>query len=124
VIEEIKPALDAEDWAVELAEADDFSRTVHPAGDFGGAVFVRDGRIAVTYDNGAAAQFVADDERHRLAALALHGQPFGFTREDVIALERTIASAQYHVGRGEVADYIERAKSISDKLDALLPPEQ
>jgi hypothetical protein len=82
VSESIEPALDAEDWAVELAGADDFPGPVQPAGTFSGAVFVRDQRIAVSYDGGEAAQYVADDERHRLAALALYGQPFGFTRQD------------------------------------------
>lgn len=54
--------------------------------------------------------------RHRMAALALHGQPFGFTREDVRLLSGLgTALTNYH---GIVA-----VESLMGRIAALLPPE-
>lgn len=54
-------------------------------------------------------------ERHALAAFALYGQPFGFTREDVEAL-RAEAYARHD-------DDGKRLASLADRIAALLPPE-
>jgi hypothetical protein len=61
-------------------------------------------------------------ERHKLAALALLGQPFGFSREDVEAL-RDLAG-----GTREECDPIgdpggAMLWSLADRIAALLPPE-
>lgn len=62
-------------------------------------------------------------ERHAVAALCLYGQPFGFTREDVQALEELrqgFMTASYGRGNGSP---IERAlASLADRIAALLPP--
>lgn len=64
-------------------------------------------------DNGRAS--------HALAALALHGQRFGFTREDVWAL-RTVCISGMHESAEERAI---RAvfTSLAARIEALLPPE-
>ena len=52
---------------------------------------------------------VRPERRHALAALALHGQPFGFTREDVDLL--------WAANNGRALD------SLIARIAALLPPE-
>ena len=54
-------------------------------------------------------------ERHAIAALALYQQPFGFTREDVVALRDITSPAGWR------ADYDYSA--LADRIEALLPPE-
>lgn len=125
---EVKPALTAEEWAV------------------GGT---NNGEVAVTASpdvcvHGEGQSICVDaDLRHALAALALHNQPFGFTREDVDLLrceerrfmkqaqefednppyaplgetkEKRMGIAQYQ--RGLAAVY----RSLADRIEALLPP--
>lgn len=58
---------------------------------------------------------LVDYDRHALAALALHGQTFGFTREDVEALRSL--SADLHPNN-------EPFYSLADRIAALLPPEE
>jgi hypothetical protein len=50
-------------------------------------------------------------DRDALAALALHGQPFGFTREDVDLLRWVAEHTDHATGR------------LADRIEALLPPE-
>lgn len=63
--------------------------------------------------------------RHALAALALNGQPFGFTHEEVELLRAAAESEA--VG---IDDPVERARAgadfnrLADKLEALLPPRE
>jgi hypothetical protein len=52
--------------------------------------------------------------RDVLAAFALWGQPFGFTREDVAALERAAEA----LGDDRAA----AVRSLADRIGALLPP--
>lgn len=56
--------------------------------------------------------------RHALAALALHGQPFGFTREDVAALWFVIQEREGLVGAPQ-----HTLRSLAERIEALLPPE-
>lgn len=61
-----------------------------------------------------------DVERlHAWAALALYGQPFGFTREDVAAA----LHGAHWAGYGGDPDHIERLRSLAARIAALLPPE-
>lgn len=50
-------------------------------------------------------------DRHALAALCLHGQPFGFTQEDVDAV----------LVAADEAD-MDELQSVADRIEALLPP--
>lgn len=65
-------------------------------------------------------------ERHAVAALALYGQPFGFTHEDVAELREAVAYYGEH-RTGPESDLIDasqaRLSRLADRLAALLPPE-
>lgn len=60
-------------------------------------------------------------QRHAMAAIALYGQPFGFTREDVRFLRE---DAETH--RMEPEDWhadVPILLSLAARIEALLPPE-
>lgn len=60
---------------------------------------------------------------HALAALCLHGQPFGFTREDV----KVLREIHRYVRDGiEPCDQYDdsRILAIASRIEALLPPEE
>lgn len=90
--EPIKPALSPEGWAVFINYA--------PKGQHG-----------VT--GGAQNCGALGQTRYELAAMALYGQPFGFTREDVVLLHNSIPSLGKH----------EELGNLADRIEALLPPE-
>jgi len=82
---------------------------------------------------GGWAPISGDEEgetRHMTAALCLHEQPFGFTRLDAVN-HRMMAKAanrtarDFADGKGLLAER-EAAwhKSMADRIEALLPPEQ
>ena len=85
----IEPALTAEEWA----------------------------EGAVIYENLTDALGIG--RRHSTAALCLHGQPFGFTWEDVAVL-RDIAAPD--IGTPLEGD-ARALTSLADRIEALLPPE-
>ncbi len=58
---------------------------------------------------------------HPIAALALYGQPFGFTREDVVQIRRLLKYI-----KGEPGSYAGGTgfwESLADRIESLLPPE-
>lgn len=73
---------------------------------------------------------------HALAALCLHDQPFGFTREDVIRLRmfarwteedvakvfRSGQAPHSDFGSESVAD-AQELRALADRIEALLPPD-
>ena len=63
-----------------------------------------------------------DDVRdsQKLAALSLHGQPYGFTWQDVDMLRQ---AAGMNGGDGSLPNpSAERFTSLADRIEALLPP--
>lgn len=123
--DEIKPALQPHEW--------DGGETWYPIVALrttnGGAVSVWDGKI--TDDS----QFVTvpNDYRHALAALALHGQSFGFTHEDVTLLRDVLSGPHdtaieedeghsWEVSCGEDHDARTRRLDLAARIAALLPP--
>jgi hypothetical protein len=100
---EITPALTAEEW----------ERALRDDGD-GAVVNTHTGEIL-----GCWAEYMAGDTNHALAALALHGQPFGFTYADVgnirMAAEIIAETSSRRAG-GLLLD-------IAARVAALLPPE-
>lgn len=56
--------------------------------------------------------------RHALAALCLHGQPFGFSREDVRLVE--------FIAEFDPQDHpdVPKLRSLAARISALLPPEE
>lgn len=104
---DIKPALTAEEWETHFASSGDIAVEIANAADQG--------------------QF------HVVAALALYGQKFGFTREHARAL-REIADEQEsrlknpHWGmtddRSRARYQIIQTREAADRIEALLPPEK
>jgi|SRR5688572_8430548 len=95
--EKIAPALTPEEWAEAL-----FVGTNPPPG----------GQIRFTVRG--------PETWHRMAAVALHGKPFGFTREKLSAL---LALVDRLDGHAELSDE-DRALVDwhTDRIEALLPP--
>lgn len=91
-----KPALRAEEWAAGSPRLD----------------------WHVDWNVGVIAQMRDESDRHALAALALHGQPFGFTWDMVDHL-RGLAKMVERQGL-EASPIWTRA--IADRIAALLPP--
>ena len=84
-----------------------------------------------SHQHGRYATFDAPGDRHALAALCLHEQPFGFTREDVEVLR--VAAPQHGEGcsatdlwPGPCDCGIEEGllNSMADRIEALLPPDE
>lgn len=134
MIEPTRPALTPEQWARELERNDERIASGHgftaplPADLFDkneGDTALAAGGFYVGFDTGAGWQDVKD--RHKAAALALYGQPFGFTRAHVKMLRETI-SLLWETGVTP-ADKEQRERedaaygSLADLIEALLPPE-
>jgi len=96
----MNPALTSEEWRNQV------TRT-------------RGGALRIVVDFGPPANTVQlnDDPkmRHALAALALHGQPFGFRREDVAEIRKWAKLDGDHP-----FSHMDR---IAARIEALLPPE-
>ncbi len=95
--DKIEPALTPEEWRL--------ARLWHAGKMPGGKV-----RGMVVLD-------LPETHRHGAAALALYGQPFGFTREDIGELDDVVEIAE---NEGFSCDAVRR---IRDRIEALLPPQ-
>lgn len=70
------------------------------------------------------AERVGVGDRHSLAALCLHEQEFGFTREDLTMLDHLSAVwCNEACGCNTEDEYFLLAISLADRIEALLPPE-
>lgn len=86
----VRPALSPEEWAGVVAGTVGIVGTPNPAAN------------------------------HQVAAVALHGQPFGFTREDVNRLRQM----GWALGEGDYQGIpIAWFGKLADRIAALLPPE-
>lgn len=104
---EIKPALTAEEWerrtAVRLSASDEYTK------------FGEGYAVEVLYDSDGEEMQCGEvaigtpESRHAVAALALYGQPFGFTHQELMYLDTFATSGLI--------------RPIADKIRALLPPE-
>lgn len=70
--------------------------------------------VGINLDTGDV--YIAPAERQPIAALALYGQPFGFTREMVSALRKLSEMAPDQAELWAVAD------DATDRIESLLPP--
>jgi len=95
--DKIQPALTAEEWAFEL----------------------EDGTIAETVRLACGEPIPMNSNDtyspHQIAALALHGQPFGFTREHVTLLDYLAHDCSGPMSR--------QVDALIEIIEALLPPE-
>ena len=126
----ITPALTAGEWA---------RGTCQRGGDNDAHLGIRpDGGIGATSSHRGVV--IRTEDRHAVAALALHGQPFGFTWEDVDdetdaaryweGEVETIEAGDRHYQRAEspdtqqLRDRSARHRARAARIAALLPPRQ
>lgn len=88
-------------------------RSIEGAGATDESINVGDGFDAVAFSG---------KQRHALAALALYGQPFGFTEADVMAL--LTISVRGSVMRELSLKERQQLDSIALRIAALLPPSE
>lgn len=116
----ITPALTREEWAEATNDQYYLSDMVEEAAD----------DLAASFPVGPDDKsFAPNTRRHALAALALHGQPFGFTREDVRRLLATAkesdegdASTDYYLGGYQGTVGSDWLRDLAARIEALLPP--
>lgn len=128
--DKIKPALTPEEWvsypAADLEIRDgEYEVALIPAMIPSGAIIA----IPTDYVGGDEYQSTGPDcvipagALHALAALALHGQPFGFTWEDVDLLRRAAEDAGVGLyGEEERAEAGRDFSALAARIAALLPP--
>jgi hypothetical protein len=109
-VSEIKPALTSEEW-----EHFEFATGERPGDTLFGYINP-DTRALHLGWNGDGMKPVKNSAP--LAALALYGQPFGFTREDVTKLRAVLESLI-----GYPSHEWDTIESVADRIEALLPPE-
>ncbi|HUR91209.1 MAG TPA: hypothetical protein VMY38_00900 [Gemmatimonadaceae bacterium] len=102
--EEQRPALSAEEW---IQYADDMAIMADWAAD--------------RRPFGPQRRFSFQEKRHAVAAMALHNQPFGFTRDEEAMLESQ-ARFYEHRGFGGDLEIAAKLRRLSRKISALLPP--
>lgn len=110
----MKPALTEKQWAEISADPRHFAVFVSDASD----------RLASSFD-----QWPEQQMRHAVSALALQGQPFGFTREQADAIRAIVVDARLMYARasgllarkGPAA--CDKAEEAAACIEALLPPE-
>lgn len=112
--QQVQPALTREEWAKREIEV---SHNVAMHED-------RDGWLSLS----AFGHCEDVDARHALAALALHGQPFGFTHEHIAALRQTCDNAERwindeHVRCSRKENALVASRAVAARIAALLPPE-
>lgn len=117
--DDIKPALTPRQWANLKTDL----RRVAPAEELFGdwmeffvepdRLLINDGIPMAAKPDAGGLEIVPRRHWHALAALCLHEQPFGFTRDDVAMI------------RGEAADrgvHGAEWSNLADRIEALLPP--
>lgn len=92
-------------WEVERARSADMSQRT----------------IALRRCTGPEPFVIEPEDCHKLAALALHGQPFGFSHEDVGFLRSRCFFESHGIGCGDEAGKC-RYCDLADRIAALLPP--
>ena len=136
------PAPTAEEWRtldrrVPAREVDAWARAAQDAAGNGGSHPCDDAtqyvaKLGVTSDDCVLLMSRAHDyvvvpppERLPLASFALHGQPFGFSAADVLALRRaaeTVAATDPTGDRVSAARAADELRRIARRVEMLLPP--
>jgi hypothetical protein len=103
--DEIKPALTPRQWQYEEVQDEDGDRMfgISEHGDL---------RVYPGYRDWFEGQ-----ERHALAALALHSTPQGFTWEDVDAVREALRDLS-----GWEQETADRLRTLATRIESLLPP--
>lgn len=122
--DEIRPALTVEEWRRHWFERQgSVNRTqVHFGGDRAG-----DGFFALTPDGPTGSAVVVNSASlHAVAAVALHGQPFGFTHADVDLLLNAAVAIEARMDKWNLIETEKppRLRELADRIAALLPPRE
>ena len=127
---EIRPALTAEEWE----RTNPYRRAGRQQGATAGADPIPDGRlIDLCHDPEILSALLEgmgkehSEKLHALAALCLHGQPFGFTWEDVDALRNWADAEEESRADGAMSSSGVGpgvARSIANRIASLLPPQK
>jgi hypothetical protein len=120
----IKPALTRQEWKsrswLQCFDSWDEEESDHSGV---GEIHVHEDSLLITeHEHRFRANFSAPSDRHRLAALALYGLPFGFTRRDVMYVKDAIKDLE----KADIAGwpiYESELGALADRIAALLPPE-
>lgn len=123
----IPPALTPREWGrMEVEFGDDgwasLEGLVRCEGGTASEAVLSGGMYVGTYGEDGLASGGVNVRRHALAALALHGQPFGFTREDIQHL-RWAADLRDRVGVRDAGWTAGVLRNLAARIEALLPPE-
>lgn len=110
----IEPALTAEEWAIRGAPIQG------RIGKKPWAIYELDKQGRLWMPDATENYECVGRERHCLAALCLHGQPYGFTWADV-ELIRYALGLVHGAGDWEDAKVLD---SLADRIAALLPPRE
>lgn len=127
----IPRALSPKEWAEQIAHATQFSRT-SGHGEIASHVYAslsskQDGvtelgpepdRLEIFWNNASESVLVWD--RHKLAALCLYQQPFGFTQEDVKLVRSSCWSTPADPGCQNAAARCPMC-SLASRISSLLP---
>jgi hypothetical protein len=105
-------ALTAEEWRHESMDRDTFFESGR-RNDI--EVLAEGSRLFV-----AAEHVFEAGNRHALAALALHGQPFGFTWDDVVAAKE----AAFELRMMQNRPAADRLDDLANRIASLLPPRE
>lgn len=117
--DEVQPAMTAEEWATKRVARDGYPQCaiVECEVRFRGEKKFERGKWFALF-SGDGEDVLRPATAHAIAALALHGQPFGFTRDDLAAL-RQACKYQWGLNRQEESVLY----SLAARIAALLPPE-
>jgi hypothetical protein len=112
-----KPALTPEEWAELCADWYSVNRGPYlgwPVADGARRLEIEEDKVEVHLDPD---EYTAIPQwgLHAVAALCLHGQPFGFTWDDVAMLREEGSVGYPETGR--------KLRDLADRIEALLPPE-
>ena len=128
----MKPALTPEEWRKEYLNRYDkgSDRGYYPDGskaERGWTVMRGAGQVFVGVAEKDAPCMVGlgPTVNHAMAALCLHGQPFGFTRADLAVLQLGATILEHEWGDkldGGVTNPT-KIRELADRIEALLPPE-
>jgi hypothetical protein len=125
------PALTAEGWEHKEFAVGNTPKREKPGHTLFGYIKSETGALHLGWDGDLC---LPVQDTHPLAALALYGQPFGFTREDVAELRGAIDDVESNILEGgsfESIRLLDRhehptilcLRSLADRIEARLPPE-
>ena len=116
----IEPALSAEQWAAKRIDCPNGATVEISTNEQRAGALLGSCENCVTWLHGIEAR----GERHGIAALALHGQPFGFTADEAEIMERLAEYGEIAtwttLGDGRMVPCHATVETIAKKIRALV----